>query len=737
ANLTAKKIFDAGFFWPTVYKDAHEFVKYCDSCQRQGKISQRDEMPQNSIQTCEIFDVWGIDFMGPFPSSRGNKYILVAVDYLSKRVEVKALPTNDARIQGIAMLDGGGGSYKEPKGVGWWWQDSGRVWGQGDVRTLIMEEALVTKYFVRPGVSDVRTLIMEEALVTKYSVRPGTAWHIVVRHESEKTTWPIVIHLYDVRSSLDFYTKFYNSLGRAPNRCSSSIGKTRGVVIVYLRNRRKGDKKASSEKQEEKSIAELLAEEQAARINSLFQDHNPPQFFISLAGDDDDDDYDKESIISTNTDIFETPSSDAITTSPPVLPIEDPEVSLIMGNKEINNIPEKESNEFIKSSVKDLISIPSESEDTSGSESECILPSCDDISPIDIPEEKSVTSSNSLFNSNDDFISGDDESLFDEDVPDDNVKIYSNPLFEFDDEYISSDINPLFEVLEDIECKDSYDPNLDESTFLVTPLFDSNKDEYFMPCDNVELLLHHDPTILKMSVALPLSRDHNPPQFFIRAGDDDDDDYDKESIISTNTDIFETPSSDVITTSPPVLPIEDLEVSLIMGNKEINNIPEKESNEFIKSSVKDLISIPSKSKDTSGSESECILPSCDDISPIDIPEEKSVTSSNSLFNSNDDFISGDDESLFDEDVPDDNVKIYSNPYFEFDDEYISSDINPLFEVLEDIECKDSYDPNLDESTFLVTPLFDSNEDEYFMPCDNVELLLHHDPTILKMSVALP
>ncbi|GJX48111.1 reverse transcriptase domain-containing protein [Tanacetum coccineum] len=45
ANYTAKKVFDAGFFWPTIYKDAHELVKNCDSCQRQGKISQHDEMP--------------------------------------------------------------------------------------------------------------------------------------------------------------------------------------------------------------------------------------------------------------------------------------------------------------------------------------------------------------------------------------------------------------------------------------------------------------------------------------------------------------------------------------------------------------------------------------------------------------------------------------------------------------------------------------------------------------------
>nr|GFB02094.1 reverse transcriptase domain-containing protein [Tanacetum cinerariifolium] len=83
-NYTTKKVFDFGFYWPTIYCNAQNLVKTCDVRHRQGKISQRDEMPQNSLQVCEIFNVWGIDFMGPFSSSRGNKYILVAVDYLSK-----------------------------------------------------------------------------------------------------------------------------------------------------------------------------------------------------------------------------------------------------------------------------------------------------------------------------------------------------------------------------------------------------------------------------------------------------------------------------------------------------------------------------------------------------------------------------------------------------------------------------------------------------------------------------
>ncbi|KAH9671337.1 hypothetical protein KPL70_017334 [Citrus sinensis] len=66
-------------------------------CQRTGNITSRHEMPLTNILEVEVFYVWGIDFMGPFPQSFGNLYILVVVDYVSKWVETAALPTNDAK----------------------------------------------------------------------------------------------------------------------------------------------------------------------------------------------------------------------------------------------------------------------------------------------------------------------------------------------------------------------------------------------------------------------------------------------------------------------------------------------------------------------------------------------------------------------------------------------------------------------------------------------------------------
>ncbi|GKD30577.1 hypothetical protein Tco_1241355 [Tanacetum coccineum] len=142
-------------------------------------------------------------------------------------------------------------------------------------------------------------------------------------------------------------------------------------------------------------------------------------------------------------------------------------------------------------------------------------------------------------------------------------------------------------------------------------------------------------------------------------------------------------------------------------DENLSTIPEKESDEFIKSSVEDLVPIPSEFEDTSESDSECDLPSCNDFSPINVFKEKSVTFSNLLFDSNDDFTSSDDESLSDEDVSEDN-------------------------------SKDSYVSNLDEPALLGTPLFDANEDECFDPggdVDEIEFLLHRDPSTTKISVA--
>ncbi|GJV79984.1 hypothetical protein Tco_1515854 [Tanacetum coccineum] len=293
---------------------------------------------------------------------------------------------------------------------------------------------------------------------------------------------------------------------------------------------------------------------------------------------------DLESTIPLNEIISQIPPSIAIT---PVLPTLEPEDSLIMGNEELSTIPEKESDEVIKSSVENLVPIPSESEDTSGNDSE-----------------------------------------------------------------------RRFNIIYDY--------------------------------------------------------------------DDDDDGYEA-STIPLNEINSQIPPSIAIT---PILPTLEPEDSLIMGNEELSTIPEKESDEFIKSNVEDLVPIPSESEDTSESDSDCDLPSCDDFSPINVYEEKSVTFSNPLFDANDDFTSSDDELLSDEDVPEDNVKIYSNPLFKFDDEYISSAVNPLFdEVLEDIESKDSYVSNLYEPALLVTPLFDVNKDECFDPggdIDEIDVFLDID-----------
>ncbi|GJW42820.1 reverse transcriptase domain-containing protein [Tanacetum coccineum] len=169
---------------------------------------------------------------------------------------------------------------------------------------------------------------------------------------------------------------------------------------------------------------------------------------------DDEKEKQEEGIFHLN----KTPQVSLVFAITSTLPSIEPKDSLITGDEHLSTF-----------SVEEIVPIPREYEDTFGSDNKNILPSCDDFSSINVPRDDFVT--------------------------------FSNPLFEFDVNFNSSDINPLFDnVLEDIECKDSYDSNLDEPTFLVTPISDSNKDECLAPGDDIEILLHHDPSTPMKSV---------------------------------------------------------------------------------------------------------------------------------------------------------------------------------------------------------------------------------------------
>jgi hypothetical protein len=91
---TNAKVWQSCFYWPTMYDDAKSFVRCCSQCQRHRNINTRDAMPLILNLQIDIFDVWGIDFMGPFPNSEGCEYILVVIHYVSKWVE--ALPCRAA-----------------------------------------------------------------------------------------------------------------------------------------------------------------------------------------------------------------------------------------------------------------------------------------------------------------------------------------------------------------------------------------------------------------------------------------------------------------------------------------------------------------------------------------------------------------------------------------------------------------------------------------------------------------
>ncbi|GKB75148.1 hypothetical protein Tco_0936560 [Tanacetum coccineum] len=198
------------------------------------------------------------------------------------------------------------------------------------------------------------------------------------------------------------------------NSCKDSFKRFTGEPALVCLTPPK-DNNYEKEKQEVKNLAEPTAKRQT-RITPCLKN------FKVIC---------KKSIFHSN----KTPQVSLVFEITSTLPSIEPKEFLIMGDEHLSTF-----------NAEEIVPIPRESEDTSRSDSKNILPTCDNFSSINVPRDDSMT--------------------------------FFNPLFKFDVNFNSSDINPLFdEVLEDIECKDSYDSNLDESTFLVTPLSDSNKDE--------------------------------------------------------------------------------------------------------------------------------------------------------------------------------------------------------------------------------------------------------------------
>ncbi|GJV33032.1 hypothetical protein Tco_1393432 [Tanacetum coccineum] len=182
------------------------------------------------------------------------------------------------------------------------------------------------------------------------------------------------------------------------------------LLLINLKSQR-----LDKEKQEVKNIVEQTTKRRTRITESL-------QNFTIIH---------KKSSISLNN----TPQISPVIAITPDLPTEEPEYSLSMGDEHVITISETESDEVIKSSVENLVLIPSESVDFFDNESECDVPVCDESSLT------FTTFSNPLFDSNDDFTSRDDESFSHEDVPMEKFKIYSNPLF--DEEITSTKIDTL------------------------------------------------------------------------------------------------------------------------------------------------------------------------------------------------------------------------------------------------------------------------------------------------------
>jgi hypothetical protein len=106
-RLTAQKILRTGFFWPTLFADAEDHARKCEACQRYARNDLHMAMPLIPSLPIAPLEVWGIDYIGPITptSSKLNRYIVVATEYLTKWAEAKAVKEDDGKQTAIFLYE--------------------------------------------------------------------------------------------------------------------------------------------------------------------------------------------------------------------------------------------------------------------------------------------------------------------------------------------------------------------------------------------------------------------------------------------------------------------------------------------------------------------------------------------------------------------------------------------------------------------------------------------------------
>nr|GEW02731.1 hypothetical protein [Tanacetum cinerariifolium] len=415
-----------------------------------------------------------------------------------------------------------------------------------------------------------------------------------------------------------------------------------------------------------------------------------------------------------------------------------------MVDEHLDTIPEIESDKFIKSSVENIIQNPSDSED----ECECDVPDCDDSQMTNFS-----TFSNHLF---DDSTSSDDESSHEEVIHEMSFKTYSNPLFDLDEGIISSEFKPIHkEDLDSTPKNDRFDTesyllesllNLD-TLMASSPKIDSLLDEFAGELITIPLRIvnreHEEYISLMKSNDSPLLPENESFHFDVPS-------YPHPPAKPSDVGIFFEPNTRLLTAkvvdisecyvhleqvanlstypsqhfnsfcyddnddeeatiqvrkyykNSPVAITPDFSItdSLIMVDEHIDTILEIESDEFIKSSVENIIQNPSDSED----ECECDVPDWDDSQTTNFS-----TFSNHLF---DDSTSSDDESSHEKVIHEMSFKTYSNPLFDLNEGIISSEFKPIHK--EDLDSTSKND-RFDTESYLLESLLNRDTLMAFSP----------------------